>query len=127
MRRVLVDHSPTRDARKRGDGDYKVPLNKNTAAADAPEVDLVDLDRALAALTAVDERKSRVIEMRFFGGMTVEECYARSITDPLSGPGTKSREWNAIEIPLQVCFRKGVGCGTGTWRNRPVIDQRRAW
>lgn len=73
MRRVLVDHARTRDAKKRGDGDYKVSLDENIAAPEAPEVDLVDLDRALDALTAIDERKSRVIEMRFFGGMTVEE------------------------------------------------------
>ena len=76
MRRVLVDHARTRDARKRGDGDYKVALDENIAAPESPEspeVDLVDLDRALEALTIIDERKSRVIEMRFFGGMTVEE------------------------------------------------------
>jgi RNA polymerase sigma factor (TIGR02999 family) len=73
MRRVLVDHARTRDARKRGDGDYKVALDENIAAPESPEVNLVDLDRALEALTIIDERKSRVIEMRFFGGMTVEE------------------------------------------------------
>ena len=73
MRRVLVDHARTRDAGKRGDGDYKVALDENIAAADAPGVDLVDLDRALDALHVIDERKSRVIEMRFFGGMSVEE------------------------------------------------------
>jgi RNA polymerase sigma-70 factor (ECF subfamily) len=73
MRRVLVDHARTRDARKRGDGEYKVALDENIAAPDAPGVDLVDLDRALDALAALDERKSRVIEMRFFGGMSVEE------------------------------------------------------
>ena len=73
MRRVLVDHARTRGARKRGDGAYKVPLVDDMAGAPAPAVDLVDLDRALDALALVDERKCRVIEMRFFGGMTVEE------------------------------------------------------
>ena len=73
MRRVLVDHARTRGARKRGDGDYKVPLEDDMAVSPAPDVDLVDLDRALDALSLVDERKCRVIEMRFFGGMTVEE------------------------------------------------------
>ena len=63
----------TRDARKRGDGDYKVTLDENIAAPESPEVDLVDLDRALDALMIIDARKSRVIEMRSFGGMTVEE------------------------------------------------------
>ena len=73
MRRVLVDHARTRDARKRRDGEYKVSLDDNIAAPEAPVVDLVALDRALDALRGIDERKSRVIEMRFFGGMTVEE------------------------------------------------------
>ena len=73
MRRVLVDHARTRGARKRGDGDYKVALENDMAVAPAPDVNLVDLDRALDALSLVDERKCRVIEMRFFGGMTVEE------------------------------------------------------
>ena len=73
MRRVLVDHARTRGAQKRGDGDYKVPLEDDMAVSSAPDVNLVDLDRALDALALVDERKCRVIEMRFFGGMTVEE------------------------------------------------------
>ena len=73
MRRVLVDHARTRGARKRGDGDYKVALEDDLAVVAAPDVNLVDLDRALEALALVDERKCRVIEMRFFGGMTVEE------------------------------------------------------
>ncbi|HUE86094.1 MAG TPA: sigma-70 family RNA polymerase sigma factor [Vicinamibacterales bacterium] len=73
MRRVLVDHARTRGARKRGDGDHKVALEDDMAVAPAPDVNLVDLDRALEALALVDERKCRVIEMRFFGGMTVEE------------------------------------------------------
>ena len=103
MRRVLVDHARTRGAQKRGDGDYKVPLEDDMAVSSAPDVNLVDLDRALDALALVDERKCRVIEMRFFGGMTVEEtaevlhvsidtvnatggwrsfgCYGSSITD----------------------------------------------
>ena len=73
MRRVLVDHARTRDARKRGDGDYKVALGEDMAVSKPLDVDLVDLDRALESLALVDERKCRVIEMRFFGGMTVEE------------------------------------------------------
>ena len=73
MRRVLVDHARTRDARKRGDGDYKVALGEDMAVSKPLDVDLIDLDRALVSLALVDERKCRVIEMRFFGGMTVEE------------------------------------------------------
>jgi RNA polymerase sigma factor (TIGR02999 family) len=95
MRRVLVDHARTRDARKRGDGDYKVALDENIAATDVP-VDLVDLDRALEALAQVDERKCRVIEMRFFGGMTVEESAAalHVSTD------TVKRDWRLAKLWL---------------------------
>ena len=50
-----------------------LPLDEGMAVVAAPAVDLIALDRALEALAAIDERKCRVIEMRFFGGMTVEE------------------------------------------------------
>jgi hypothetical protein len=73
MRRVLVDHARTRGVQKRGGGGYKVVLDDDMAVSPAPDFNLLALDRALEALAAVDERKSRVIEMRFFGGMTVEE------------------------------------------------------
>ena len=73
MRRVLIDHARTRGVQKRGGGDHKVALDDGMAVAPAPDFNLLALDRALEALAAVDERKSRVIEMRFFGGMTVEE------------------------------------------------------
>jgi RNA polymerase sigma-70 factor (ECF subfamily) len=76
MRRVLVDHARTRDARKRGDGGFKVGLDEDMAVSKPLDVNLVDLDRALEELARVDERKCRVIEMRFFGGMTVEETAA---------------------------------------------------
>ena len=73
MRRVLIDHARARGMQKRGAGAYSVPLDEDMAVSPAPDVDLIALDTALDALAAVDERKCRVIEMRFFGGMTVEE------------------------------------------------------
>jgi len=73
MRRVLVDHARARGYQKRGGGAQRVALDDAVGAAPPLDVDLVALDRALEALTQVDERKSRVIEMRFFGGLTVEE------------------------------------------------------
>ncbi len=57
MRRVLVDHARTRDARKRGDGDYKVALDEDMAVSKPLDVNLVDLDRALNAFALVDERE----------------------------------------------------------------------
>ena len=73
MRRVLVDHARARGMQKRGGGAYKVTLDDALAASPAPDLDVLALDRALEALASVDERKCRVIEMRFFAGMTVEE------------------------------------------------------
>jgi RNA polymerase sigma factor (TIGR02999 family) len=74
MRRVLVDHARSRGYRKRGGGAERVLLNEQLVAApEVAAVDVVALDRALETLAAVDVRKSRVIELRFFGGLSVEE------------------------------------------------------
>jgi RNA polymerase sigma factor (TIGR02999 family) len=73
MRRVLVDHARSRGYRKRGGGAQRMTLDEALLAAPEPSLDIVALDRALEALAAVDERKSRVVELRFFGGLSVEE------------------------------------------------------
>ena len=73
MRRVLVDHARSRGYRKRGGDAQRVTLDAGLVASPEPVVDVVALDRALEALAAVDERKSRMIELRFFGGLSVEE------------------------------------------------------
>jgi RNA polymerase sigma factor (TIGR02999 family) len=73
MRRVLVDHARSRGYRKRGGGAQRVTLSEGLVTLPQPAVDVLALDRALEALAAVDVRKSRVIELRFFGGLTVEE------------------------------------------------------
>jgi RNA polymerase sigma factor (TIGR02999 family) len=73
MRRVLVDHARSRGYRKRGGGAQRVTLNEGLVTSPEPAVDVLALDRALEALAAVDARKSRVIELRFFGGLSVEE------------------------------------------------------
>ena len=72
MRRVLVDFAREHQAGKRGGGAIQVPLDDNHAAP-AADRDLVALDDALAALAVIDERKSRVVELRFFGGMSNDE------------------------------------------------------
>lgn len=76
MRRVLVDHARSRGYQKRGGGVHNVELDEAMAISPGFDCTVLDLDRALLALSAVDERKSRVIEMRFFGGMSVEETAA---------------------------------------------------
>jgi RNA polymerase sigma factor (TIGR02999 family) len=76
MRRVLVDHARARGSRKRGGDLQRVTMDRleeRLTVSPEPDLDVVALDRALEQLAAVDERKSRVIELRFFGGLSVEE------------------------------------------------------
>jgi RNA polymerase sigma factor (TIGR02999 family) len=75
MRRVLVDLARARLADKRGGGVVRVAFDENIVAAQ-PEADVARLDDALDALAAIDDRKSRVVELRFFGGLSVEETAA---------------------------------------------------
>jgi RNA polymerase sigma factor (TIGR02999 family) len=76
MRRILVDHARSRGYKKRGGGAARVTLDEALVVASDSRQDFVALDDALQALAAFDERKSRVIELRFFGGLTVEETAA---------------------------------------------------
>jgi len=73
MRRVLVDAARARRAIKRGDGRTPLPLEGIEMAVAGPEVDVLAVEEALQALTAVNPRASRVVELRFFGGFSVEE------------------------------------------------------
>jgi len=76
MRRVLVDLARSRTADKRGGGAVRVTLDEATIGGGAPAADVVRLDDALQALSALDDRKGRVVELRFFGGLTVDEIAA---------------------------------------------------
>jgi RNA polymerase sigma factor (TIGR02999 family) len=96
MRRVLVDHARTRARQKRGGEHQMVPLDESIAAAPRLDFNLQALDRALAALALVDERKARVIEMRFFGGLTVDETASAL---HVSGDTVK-RDWRLAKIWL---------------------------
>jgi RNA polymerase sigma factor (TIGR02999 family) len=73
MRRILVDFARSRRYQKRGGGAQKVSLDEALVVSPGPGSDLVALDEALTALAAVDQRKAQVVEMRFFGGLSVEE------------------------------------------------------
>jgi RNA polymerase sigma factor (TIGR02999 family) len=73
MRRVLVDLARARGADKRGGGGVRVTLDDATIGGIAPDADVIRLDDALKALAALDDRKSRVVELRFFGGLTADE------------------------------------------------------
>jgi RNA polymerase sigma-70 factor (ECF subfamily) len=73
MRRVLVDHARSRGYQKRGGGAERVMIEEARFVAAEPALDVVELDRALEAFAAVDARRSQVVELRFFGGLTAEE------------------------------------------------------
>ena len=96
MRRVLVDHARARGFQKRGGGAQTVPLETTILVSRAPDIALLDLDHALDALAEVDERKAKVVEMRFFGGMTVEETAGAL---GVSGDTVK-RDWRLAKLWL---------------------------
>ena len=73
MRRILVDFARSRGYQKRGGGLQRITFDESLPVPDEQPIDLVALNDALEALTAVDERKGRVVELRFFGGLSVEE------------------------------------------------------
>lgn len=74
MRRILVDHARTRQADKRGGGVEHVDIHDDIISSDERGDELIAVDEALNRLAAWDPAKSRVIELRFFGGLSIEEC-----------------------------------------------------
>jgi len=74
MRRVLVDHARVRLSEKRGGGLEKVSLSEASELAAGREVEVLDLDAALGRLAEVDPRKTRLVELRYFGGLNTEEA-----------------------------------------------------
>jgi RNA polymerase sigma factor (TIGR02999 family) len=96
MRRVLVDHARARGYQKRGGAAQRVTLTDALAIAQDPSINLIDLDRALDALAAVDPRKAKVVELRFFGGLSVEET-----ADALHvSNDTIKRDWRMAKLWL---------------------------
>lgn len=96
MRRILVDHAVARCTEKRGGGTELAPLDEALAIAEARGEELIALDAALYALAVVDARLARVVECRFFGGMSVEEtAEAMDIS-----PATVKRDWTVARAWL---------------------------
>jgi RNA polymerase sigma factor (TIGR02999 family) len=96
MRRVLVDHARSRGYRKRGGDARRVTLDEELIASPDPALDLVALDRALDALAKTDPRKSKVIELRFFGGLSVDEAaHVLRVS-----PDTVKRDWRLAKLWL---------------------------
>src|SRR6185436_5066808 len=96
MRRVLVDHARARGYQKRGGGVTRVTLDGQDIAVPDNPIDVIALDRALEGLAAVDERKCRVVEMRFFAGLTVEETAAALDVST----DTIKRDWRIAKLWL---------------------------
>lgn len=96
MRRILVDAARARGARKRGGAVPHVSLDELPLTAPERDASLVALDEALAALAQVDERKSRVVELRYFGGLTVAETAAVLHVSP----ETVHRDWHVAKAWL---------------------------
>jgi RNA polymerase sigma factor (TIGR02999 family) len=104
MRRILVDHARRRNA-KRGRGLLHVSIDETVVVAPEPSLDLVALDDALNALARVDARKAHVVEMRFFGGLTVEESAEVLEVSPV----TVMRDWRAAKAWLHREMTRGGG------------------
>jgi len=96
MRRILVDHARSRGYEKRGGGAAAVALDDAVVAATEPGMNFVALDDALQDLARLDARKSRVVELRFFGGLSVAET-----ADALDiSPETVMRDWRFAKVWL---------------------------
>lgn len=105
MRRILVDHARERNAAKRGGGAYKLTLDEALAPSfGPPDVDLIGLDHALEELAALDTQQGRVVELRFFGGLSIEE------TAEVLGisAATVKRDWTTAKLWLRRRMEKAV-------------------
>lgn len=105
MRRVLVDFARSRNADKRGGGAVRVTFDEVAIKGVAPDMDVIGLDDALQALAALDERKSRVVELRFFGGLTVDET---AVALQVSSK-TVQRDWEFARAWLQRELSREAG------------------
>ncbi len=101
MRRILVDHARTRRAQKRGGEGVHVTFDEALVVTDEPRQDVVALDDALEALASFDDRKSRVVELRFFGGLSVDET--ASVLNV--SPDTVMRDWRLAKAWLRAEMR----------------------
>jgi len=97
MRRILVDHARSRNYAKRGGARPKLSLSKADRLADTPDLDLLALDDALKTLAAMNEQQGQIIELRFFGGLTIEEtAEALGVS-----PTTVERGWTVARAWLR--------------------------
>ena len=96
MRRILIDHARTQQRIKRGGVQQNVTLDEGMLAAAARSIDVLALDQALTRLAAIDERQARVVELRFFGGLSVEETAVALHVSAV----TVMRDWRLAKLWL---------------------------
>ena len=96
MRRVLIDHARAKGSQKRGGRQQRLQLDEAIIAAEEQPTELLELDDALKKLQEVDPRRSQVIEMRYFAGMSIEE-----VAETLDvSPATVKRDWTVAKLWL---------------------------
>jgi RNA polymerase sigma factor (TIGR02999 family) len=105
MRHILIDHARRHLYNKRGGGAPHVPLDEAEVFKDARAAELVELDEALEVLAKLDSRRSQVVELKFFAGLSAEE-----IGEVMSiSPATVQREWRAAKAWLHHTMKSGAG------------------
>jgi len=109
IRRVLIDAARAKAAQKRGGRASHVELDENLLVSQEPRADVIALDDALTALAAIDERKSQVVELRFFGGLGIEET-----AEVLKvSPETVKRDWKLAKAWLRRELRNSTASAAG--------------
>ncbi len=96
MRRILVDHARTKHRAKRGGSNVRVSLTEAMAITKDPNLNLLEIDEALNRLAEIDEQQSKIVELRFFSGLSVEETAAALEISP----ATVKRDWSVAKAWL---------------------------
>ena len=105
MRHILIDHARAHARDKRGGGAIQVSLDETAVLAEEQTEHLIALDEALRSLEVVDPRKSKIVELRYFGGLSIEET-----ADVLNiSPRTVRREWQRAKAWLYRLIPEGTG------------------
>lgn len=109
MRRILLDRAKARRVVKRGADPRKVSLDEAAAVSGGSDEQIIALDEALSELEAIDPRKSKIVELRFFGGLNIDEtAEVLGISTPTVG-----REWSLAKAWLYRAMRKGDEASKG--------------
>jgi RNA polymerase sigma factor (TIGR02999 family) len=104
MRQILVDHARKRGAAKRGGNTVTVVVEEGSAVTRQPSIDVLVLDDALTRLALLDPRQCQIVELRFFGGLSIEET-ARTVQ---ISPATAKREWTTARLWLHQAMVEGA-------------------